>query len=158
MALRASFTLVAALYIAPRNVQLLCHFPLGKGLSAVETVAQGEDGLLPFWEELDKAIHLLALQAQVHIVQNVDVVGEHVAPCDAVAVLVSVDGVAEIEVMGRLLPAAKMHEDFILNTPAGISGELGPLAVIKGGHRLDEPDGADGDQIFLIPIAGVVFL
>lgn len=113
LALRASFTLMAALYIAPRNVQLLCHFPLGKGLSAVETVAQGEDGLLPFGEEFDEAIHLLALQAQVHIVQNVDVVGEHVAPCDAVAVLVSVDGVAEIEVMGRLLPAAKMHEDLI---------------------------------------------
>ena len=107
---------MAALYVAPRNIQLLCHFPLGKGLSAVETVAQGEDGLLPFWEEFDEAIHLLALQAQVHIVQNVDVVGEHVAPCDAVAVLVSVDGVAEIEVMGRLLPAAKMHEDLIRYT------------------------------------------
>ena len=131
---------------------------MGKGLGAVETVAQGEDGLFPFWEKLDEAIHLLALQAQIHIVQNVDVIREYVAPCDAVAVLVSVDGVAEIEVMGGLFPAAKMHEDLILNTPAGISGELGPLAVIKGGHRLDEPDGSDRDQVFLIPIAGVVFL
>ena len=114
--------------------------------------------MFPFGEELDEAIHLLALQAQIHIVQNVDVVGEHVAPCDTVAVLVGVNGVAEIEVMGGLFPAAEMHEDLIFNTPAGISGELGPLAVIKGGHRLDEPDGADGDQVFLIPIAGVVFL
>ena len=50
-----------------------------------------------------------------------------------------------------------MHQDLIFNTSAGVGGEADALVGAEGVHRLDEADGADGDQILLIGCLRVVF-
>ena len=51
-----------------------------------------------------------------------------------------------------------MHQDFIVDAAGSIGGEFRPLLVIKGGNRLDKPDGTDGNQILRVVGGGVVFL
>ena len=50
-----------------------------------------------------------------------------------------------------------MHQNLIFHTPGGIGGQPGPLGAVKAGDPLDQPDGADGDQILLVRGNGVVF-
>ena len=50
-----------------------------------------------------------------------------------------------------------MHQDLIFNTPAGIGGQPDVFVRLKGGDPLDEADGANGDQVVLVPGLGVVF-
>ena len=50
-----------------------------------------------------------------------------------------------------------MHQDLIFYAPGGVGGQAGAFGGIKGGDSLDEPDGADGDQILLIGSIGIVF-
>ena len=54
--------------------------------------------------------------------------------------------------IGRL---AQVHEDLVFNTPGGIGSQLDVLFRVEGIDRLDQSDGADGDQILQID-AGIV--
>ena len=54
-------------------------------------------------------------------------------------------------------PIVPLCEDSIFNTPAGVGRQLDAPVGAEGVHRLDEPYGADGDQILLIGRLGVVF-
>ena len=55
-------------------------------------------------------------------------------------------------------PNRPFCEDSIFNAAAGIGGKPGPAGAVKGVHRLDQADGADADQVILIPRQGIVFL
>ena len=41
-----------------------------------------------------------------------------------------------------------MHEDLVFDAPGRIGGQLDVPVGVVGAHRLDEPDGADGDEVF----------
>ena len=70
MALRASFTLVAALYIAARDPELLGHLALRTGHFAAKAIAHGDD--LPF--AFGQAVaHKLSHEQAVVAVLNVEV-------------------------------------------------------------------------------------
>ena len=94
---------------------------------------------------------------QIDGIQNVYVVGDDIVESNAVSVFININGIAEVYVISGFLFAAKIHQDFIFNTSASISSEFGSFCIIKAGNRFDQTDGADGDQILLIPVCGVVF-
>ena len=48
-------------------------------------------------------------------------------------------------------------EDSIFYTPGRIGAQPCPLAAVKGRDPLDQPNGADGDQILLIRCEGIIF-
>ncbi|MNP69846.1 hypothetical protein D3C76_1659990 [compost metagenome] len=50
-----------------------------------------------------------------------------------------------------------MHQDFVFNTTRGEGSQLRPLIRRKGFDGLDQPDGADGDQILQV-LSGIVEL
>ena len=50
-----------------------------------------------------------------------------------------------------------MHQYLVFHAAGGVGGKPCALGCVEGGDALDEPDGADGDQIFLIGTLGVVF-
>ena len=43
-----------------------------------------------------------------------------------------------------------MHENFVFDAARGVGGELDVFACLKGADGLDEPDGADGNEILQI--------
>ena len=51
-----------------------------------------------------------------------------------------------------------MHQDFVFDALAGIGAEFAGFLIVEGGGRLDQADGADGDQVLLLPGDGVIFL
>ena len=50
-----------------------------------------------------------------------------------------------------------MHQDLVFDAPGSIGGQAGSFAGIKGRNGLDEPKGADGDQIVLFLPGRIVF-
>lgn len=54
-------------------------------------------------------------------------------------------------------PIVPLCEDSIFNTSARISCQPDAFVGLEGVHRLDEPDGTDGDQVLLLLRLGVVF-
>ena len=61
------------------------------------------------------------------------------------------------EVDSLFHPKVRWGEDSIFNAAAGISGKPRLACGIKGIYRFHQPDGADGNKIFLIARQGVIF-
>ena len=61
------------------------------------------------------------------------------------------------EVDSLFHPKVRWGEDSIFNAAAGIGGKPRLACGIKGIYRFHQPDGADGNKIFLIARQGVIF-
>ena len=158
-AFRASFTLAAAGDIAPGDAEGGGHLPLRQGNGAPQAVPQADDPGLPGGQA---GVHQLpepqGAVPVVDVVQHGVIHAHHVHQLQGVALLVGVDGVREGDLPLELLLAAEVHEDLIFDTPGGVGGESCPPVRIEAGDPLDESDGADGDQILLVGVLGVVLL
>ena len=150
---------MAAGYIGPADAAAGGHLPLGAGREAVQAVALGDDVPLSPVQALPHApAHLGAGLPGVQLLQHVVIHADHVHERQGVAVAVGIQGVGQGHLGGQLPPGAEVHEDLVLNAPAGIGGQPDVLLRLEGGDALDEPDGADGDQVILVPALGVVLL
>ena len=158
-AFRASLTLVPAGYIAPRDPAPGGDLPLGLGRLAVQAVALDDDPPLPLGEAL---LHISAdLKAGVpgvQVLQHVIVHAQHVHQGQGVPLPVRVQGVRQGDLPLELPLGAEIHQDLILDAPGGIGGQADVLVRREGGDALDEPDGADGDQVVLPAGLRVVLL
>lgn len=158
-AFRASFTLLAARYVAAADVVVGGDLLLGLGQPPVQPVAAADDvrlagGQLFRHQTAEQLAVILALQLLQHGV----LLAHHVAEVQGVTLRTDVQRVAEGHLPLHLPLGAEVHEDLILNAPAGIGGELDALVRAEGVHRLDQPDGADGDEILLIGGLSVILL
>ena len=146
-------------YIAAGDSQPLCHHPLGQGLSTAQAVPHANDLLLPPGQHLiDEAVKLFAFHFRVDIVDNVIIHRHGIHQCQGVAGFVRFDRFIDGHVLGALFPAAEKHEDLVFNTPGSIAGKLDALFRVEAVYGLDQPDSANGDQILLVILVGVVFL
>lgn len=155
----ASLTLVPAGYIGPGDAAPGGNFPLGQRVLAAQAVAQPDDHGLPL---IQAVLHALAYPDAglpgIQIVQHVVVHTDDVHQGEGAPVPVRLQRVRQGHLPLELFPAAEVHQNFIFNTPAGIGGKAHVLVRPEGGDALDEPDGADGDQVVLVVGLGVVFL
>ena len=91
------------------------------------------------------------------VVQHGVIHSNHIHQLQGVALFVRLDGVREGYLPLELFLAAEVHEDLIFDAPGGVGGQTRPLLRVEAGDALDEPDGADGDQVLLVGALGVVF-
>lgn len=158
-AFRASFTLVAAGYIAAGNSVLRRQLTLGPGRLSVQTVALADDVRLPLRQAL---VHQLAdtdvTLTGVQIIQHGVLYTHNVHEEQIVAILVRLQGLRQGHLALELFLTSEEHEDLIFNTPGRIGGKTDILLRLIAGNPFDEANGADGYEIILVYIGGVVFL
>ena len=157
-AFRASFTLAASLYIRPADPALGGDLPLGMRSLAAQPIAQGDDLSLPGRQAgLDALPHFFTGVPGVQFFQHIVIHRDYVHQGERVPVASRLQRLGERDLSLQLLLGPKMHQDLIFNTPAGIGGQPDVFVRLKGGDPLDEADGANGDQVVLVPGLGVVF-
>ena len=92
------------------------------------------------------------------LLKQILVAGEHIHHAEAGTVLTRFNGIGQGNIPGAFPLGAEIHENFVLNTSPRIGGQPRPLAPVKGGDGLNEPNGANGDEIILIRRGRIVFL
>ena len=157
-AFRASFTLSAAGYIAPGDAEGGGNLPLGQRYGAPQAVAEADNFRLPGGKALPhQLVEPQGVVPVMEVLQHGVVYADDIHQLEGVSVLVRVNGVGKGDLPLEFFLSAEVHEDFILNAPGGVSSQAGALGRVKAGNPLDEADGADGDQVFLIGTLGVIF-
>ena len=86
------------------------------------------------------------LQLQAH---KVFVAAQHVREQQLVAVAVGVQGLIDAGLLPSVGAFSQVHQDLVANAPAGVGGQLDVPRGRKSVHRLDQPDGANGDHVLL---------
>lgn len=157
-AFRASFTLMAAGYIAAADVVGRSYLPLGLGRVPFQAIAATDDIRLPLRQPFrhqtpQQRTVILVLQ----VLQQGIVPAYHIADRQISAIAVGLDGIAERYLPLQLTPRPKVHEDLILNASAGVGSKADTPVWFEGIHRFDQADGTDGDQILLFLCLGIVF-
>ena len=156
-AFRASFALAAAGYIRPGDAALGGDFPLGQGWAGVEPVSQGDHHGLPLVQALGHApAHLGTGIPGIQFLQHIVVHADGVQKGQGVPIPVPVDGVGQGHLTLELPLGAEVHQDFILNAPGGVSSQADILIRLEGADALDQADGADGNQVVLVAVGGVI--
>ena len=158
-AFRASFTLAAVRYIGPGDAAPGGGLPLGEGGLAVQAVAEGNDLPLPLVQAgLDAAAHPDAGVPGVQVLQEGVVHPDGVHEGEGAPLPLPVQGVGQGDVPLGLALGAEVHEHLIFDAPGHIGGQAHLPVGAEGAHPLDEADGADGDQVVLVAVGGVVLL
>ena len=128
------------------DAQLVGHLLLGVLLAGAQAKAQHHDFLLPGREPVHRPAEHGPLRLLLDVpVHGVGVAAQQVGEQQLVAVPVHVEGVVDGHLVAQLGAFPKVHQDFILNAPAGVGGQLDVALHLEGVHRLDEPNGANGD-------------
>ena len=116
--------------------------------AASQSKAQRDDLLFPGREHLQ----CRGQQRAVHILLNgthdrVLLCPQHIAEQQLVSVPIGVERLIKGDLPLSVGIFAQMHQDLIFDTAGGIRRQLDVLVRPVGAHRLDEPDGADGNQV-----------
>ena len=159
MALRASFTLVAALYIASADAGLLGNLPLPLGRLAVQAVTHGNN--FPFLlcqVGADGLPQLLHGFPGGNLLKKIAVLADHIHQGQCSAVGTHFNAIGKGYILTGLSLTSKVHKYFIFNTSGGIGGKAGTFGCVKSGNSFDQTNGANRDQILLIGGLGVVLL
>ena len=128
-----------------------------RGLAA-QPIAEGDDLSLPGRQAgLDALPHFFTGVPGVQFFQHIVIHRDYVHQGERVPVASRLQRLGERDLSLQLLLGPKMHQDLIFNTPAGIGGQPDVFVRLKGGDPLDEANGANGDQVVLVPGLGVVF-
>lgn len=151
MALRASFTLVAALYVRPAYAATLRNVPLRHRLSAVQPVSEPDYLRLALGQAFVYALSKAAAQLVVaDLLRHILVGREHIKNRQPVAVAVHVQRFGQAEIAHALPLAPEMHQYFIFYTSAGISSKADASVRTVGIYPFYQPDRANGYEIINI--------
>ena len=157
-AFRASFTLMTAGYIGPADTAPGSHLPLRPWRLVIQSVAQGDDGPLPGVEALPHTLpHSPARIPGIQILEHVVIHSNDIHQGQGIAVPAVFHGIGQGDLPLEFLLRPEVHEDLIFNTPGGIGGQAHVLICFKGRYPFDEANGADGDQVVLVPGLSVIF-
>ena len=114
MALRASFTLVAALYIGAADAVVRGDLPLGAGLAAGKTVTQQDH--LPLLVRQHR-VHGIAHPADhfplTQLLRQIFVIADYIDQRYRRTVAAGIDIIRQRYILGAFSLAAKVHQDLI---------------------------------------------
>ena len=114
MALQASFTLVAALYIAAADSQGPGHLSLALGRAAVQAIAQGDHLPLPVCQTgFHRPAQLDGLFPPCHLFQQIAVCADHIHQRQRRPFRPRLNAVGQGHILGTFAPGAKIHQDLI---------------------------------------------
>ena len=146
-------------YIASADTGNQRRFPLSAGWPAIQPIAQPDYlPLLIRQAGIHGPIKLLHRFLCSHLLQKIPILTDHIHQRQRRPITAALNIVRQGYILGALTLGPKVHQDLIFHTSGGIGGKAGTFGAVKGGHRLDQTDGADGDQILLIRRLGIVFL
>lgn len=111
MALRASFTLVAALYIGPGDPELFRDLPLRVFLCPKQSISHANHGLLHLREILlVRLVEDLHVLLDDHSLKNFPIPGlQHIQETHSLPILIRADGIVDGDFPGELLPGPEHH-------------------------------------------------
>ena len=75
------------------------------------------------------------------------VAAQHVREQELIAVAVRVQGLVDAGFLAAVAAFAQIHQNLVFDAAAGIGGKLDVFGGGEGVHRLDQANGADGDDI-----------
>ena len=134
------------------------NFPLSLGWVAVQTISPDNNGTFPFGQTGVNALpYFLAGVSGVQILQHGVIHRNDIHQGQRTAVPSSFQSVSQGNFTLKLSLRAKVHQDLIFDTTAGVCGQPDVFVRLEGGNSFDQTDGADGDQIVLIAGLGVIF-
>lgn len=134
-----------------------CHFPLCHRSTAIQPVPLHQDFRFPRSKKLLQVlVQLLRLHQRIHHFRQVGAVVNDIHQCQLVAVTVGFDRLPHIDLIGMLFLGTEVHQNFILNAPAGIGGEPCPFGAVERVHRFHQPNSADRDQFLLLRLGHAV--
>ena len=121
---------------------------MGAFALAAQAKAQGHDLLLPGGQAAQGRKEHLPLGILLHgAVDDVRLGAQHVAEEQLVAVPIRVQRLVERDLPLLVGGLAQVHQNLVLDAPGGVGSQLDVFVHLEGVHRLDETDGADGDEI-----------
>ena len=137
--------------IALRNAQLICNVLLRHLLAARKPEAKVHDAALAFGKVRQRLFQQFLLDAALDApVHGVAIRPQNVRKKQFVSLEVGVERLVKGNFALEFRCPPQIHQDLVLDAARGIRRELDVLVRAKGIDCLDEPDGADGDQIVLI--------
>lgn len=156
-AFRASFTLLAARYIAAADGEGGGYLALGLGEVSGEAVAAADHLRLPVSEAgVYQVANVLLLLPVGHVREHGIVAAHHIHKAQGAPGVIAVDGVGQGHLSLQLFAAAKVHEHLVFHAPGGVGGQAYLTLRAEGVHSLYEADGADGDQVLLLGRLGII--
>ena len=132
--------------------EFLCDLALGIFFSLKKSIPHPQYILFPLSQKL---FHVLIEKSGVffqdHFVVDI-VVGrfQDIIQADFISFLVGADALVERNIFGCFLLCTQHHQDFVVDTLAGVSSQTIVAGGIKGCDGFDQTDGSDRDQIFRI--------
>ena len=76
---------------------------------------------------------------------------------DLIAFFIGSDWFIEGDFPAQFPAASQKHQQFIVDTAGGIGSQPAAFGAVEGGDRFDQPDGADGNQVFRIFFYVLIF-
>ncbi len=145
-AFRGSLTLVPAGYIGPADTTLTSDFPLGAGRFVIQTVAHGDDHPLPGRQAgMDTLPDLDAGISSIQVLQHVVVHRNHIHKRQRPSIPRRLQSLCEGYLPLKLPLGPEMHQNLILNAPAGVGGQAHIFIRLECGDPLDQSNRANGN-------------
>ena len=130
------------------NADLVGHLFLGVLHAVQKSEAHLHDLLFPGGQPVHRRQQHVLLGVLLQLGADLVLVGaQHVGQKQLVALAVGVQRLVDAGLLAAVAALAKKHKYLVFDAAAGVGGQLDVLGGHKGVHRLDEPDGADGDDV-----------
>ena len=131
------------------DAQPVRHLLLGLLLAAVQAEAQGDDRAAPgrsSWSRASRSSCRSTSASMGRITRSFSVprMSDRSSSLPSQSVF-SGSSKDTSRLLGGGL--AQVHQDLVFDAAGGVGGQLDVLGRLIGAHRLDQPDGADGDQV-----------
>ena len=139
-----------------RDSQQVCNILLRFFFSS-HAKAVFHDFSFPLSQRRNGAEQRLSLLALLNPARgHVPVGAKDVRQQELIAVPVHRQGLVDGDVMAQVVCLPQRHQDFILDAARGIGGQLNALGGLEGVDGLDEPDGANGDEVLHADSAALI--
>ena len=162
MARKAQLYLLDDPLLQPGDVGLadsdhIGHLLLGALLSVEESETQLHDEAFPFPELGDgfRKHPPLGVQLQ-RAVDQIRFGAENIRKEKLVPIPVNIERFVDRHLVFQRLAFAQVHQNFIFDAARSVGGKFDSPARAEGVDRLDQADGADGDQVLLIAGLGII--
>ena len=148
-----------ARYIAARDAELFGDLALRQRCRQTKAVPKPDDLPLSWGKRCgERTMHGEIAVVLFYGSKTVVLAADDILQGQRVAVAIGFERVGQRK-LSRVFPLLpEMHEQLVLNAFGSIGGQTDAFIRPEGTDCLNQPDGADGNQVILLGAGGIVFL